>query len=102
MRVIAETGRRSRIAVEARVSEGRRARFLPAARLGLCQPIDRSELFHDPGVSRYALRCFAFGTGVEKKAVFSFDGHILRVMTCRVSQPRRIRKPGAPPVGEQA
>jgi hypothetical protein len=59
-------------------------------------PIRHSELFHDAAVSRYVLRRFSFGTGVEKIAIFSYDGKVVRVLRCRLAKPKRLRKPRAP------
>lgn len=55
-------------------------------------PITYSKLFHDPDVGRYVLRWFPFGTGVEKVAIFHYDGERVRVLKCRLSKPRRLRR----------
>ena len=59
-------------------------------------PISRSELFYDPEASRYVLRRFSFGTGVEKIAIFRYDGNVVRVRRCRPARPMRLRKPPPP------
>jgi hypothetical protein len=56
-------------------------------------PVRHSELFHAPAVSRYVLRRFSFGTGVEKIAIFHYDGNVVRVLRCRPAKRRRLRKP---------
>jgi hypothetical protein len=62
-------------------------------------PIDHSSVFYDPAMSQYVLRCFPFGVGIEKVAIFSFDGHVLRVLRCRLAEPRRRRNPDMPLAG---
>jgi hypothetical protein len=57
------------------------------------QPVTRSELVREAGLSRYATRAFEFGTGMAKSAVFEFDATRQRiwVLECRLAKPRRIR-----------
>lgn len=43
-------------------------------------PIGQSQMYFDAGKSRYVERWFPFGTGVEKIAIFSYDGHTLKVL----------------------
>jgi hypothetical protein len=59
-------------------------------------PIRRSEVFHDRELSRYVLRRFSFGTGVEKFAIFRYDGQTVQVLTCRPAKPKRLREPRDP------
>lgn len=56
-------------------------------------PLRNSDVFHDKEISRYLLRRFSFGVGVERIAVFHYDGQTVRVIRCRLSKPRRRRKP---------
>ncbi|MEE8171052.1 MAG: hypothetical protein V3T70_10935 [Phycisphaerae bacterium] len=56
-------------------------------------PLKQSQIYFDPEFSRYAYRWFPFGVGVEKVAVFHFDGRVVRVLTCRLSRPPRPRNP---------
>ena len=63
-------------------------------------PVKSSEAFHDKEVSGYLLRRFSFGVGVERIAVFHYDGQTVRVIRCRLSKPRRRGKPGEPQEGE--
>lgn len=59
-------------------------------------PIKNSEFFHDKEVSGYVLRRFSFGVGVERIAIFHYDGKTVKVIRCRLSQPRRRRNPSDP------
>jgi hypothetical protein len=59
-------------------------------------PIGQSEVFYDPAASRYVLRRFSFGSGVEKIAIFYYDGIVVRVLKCRQAKPRRLRRPRDP------
>jgi hypothetical protein len=56
-------------------------------------PITRSEMHVDRRLSRYVLRRFAFGSAVERIAIFEYDGRRMRVIECRLSEPRRMREP---------
>ena len=67
--------------------------FYRQLRLVREKPIENSEPLSDPEVSRFRLRRFAFGKGVEKVAIFEYDvvnGRI-RVIKCRLSKPPRRR-----------
>jgi len=61
-------------------------------------PLRNSELFVDPRLSRYVLRRFSFGTGVEKIAIFHYDlrRESVRVLKCRPLKPKHFRDPRAP------
>jgi hypothetical protein len=65
-------------------------RQLEAARLS---PIKYTEPFYDKSISGYVLRRFSFGSGVERIAICTYDGDTLRVLKCRLLQPRRRRTP---------
>ncbi len=62
-------------------------------------PLRNSELHADRRVSRYVLRRFSFGRGVEKIAIFHYDQlrGVIRVLKCRPFEPRRLRNPSAGP-----
>lgn len=55
-------------------------------------PIANSELHREPTISRYVLRRFSFGAGVEKIAIIHYDGDVVRVLKCRPAKPSRLRK----------
>ena len=59
-------------------------------------PLKNSELYVDPAASRYCLRCFRFGRGVEKIAIFEYDlaRSRIRVIQCRLSKRGRARRGG--------
>ena len=58
-------------------------------------PLRHSEPITEPAKSRYMLRFFRFGKGIEKIAVFEYDiaRSCITVLKCRLSRPRRMRKP---------
>ncbi len=56
-------------------------------------PLRNSQAFHDKKISGYLLRRFSFGVGVERIAVFHYDGQTVKVIRCRLSKPRRRRSP---------
>ena len=60
------------------------------------RPIANSEAYSDPHLSRYVLRCFRFGRGVEKIAIFAYEPaeDRIRVLKCRLARPRRLRDRG--------
>ena len=64
-------------------------------------PIKNSELFYDREVSGYLLRRFSFGVGVERIAIFRYDGEMVRVIRCRLSEPRRRRNASEPREGQR-
>ena len=57
-------------------------------------PVGRSRMLFDPEASRYVERWFAFGRGVERIAIFRYDGNVVKVSRCRLSKPRRGRSGG--------
>ena len=62
------------------------------------KPISNSAPYADPDLSRYMLRCFRFGRGIEKIAIFAYEAteSRIRVLECRLAMPRRRRNsPGA-------
>ena len=83
---------RSVVAELRRLSQGDVADFCRQLDAVRCAPIKNSELFHDQEVSGYALRRFSFGVGVERIAIFHYDGQTVRVLKCRLSRPRRRRE----------
>ena len=60
------------------------------------RPLASSEAHADPHLSRYVLRCFRFGRGVEKIAIFAYEPaeDRIRVLKCRLARPRRLRDRG--------
>jgi|GEM_PF-2418166 len=74
-------------------SEGDTADFFRQLEIVCRAPIKNSDWFHDKKVGRYVFRRFSFGVGVERIAIFHFDGKTVRVIKCRLSKPRRRRKP---------
>lgn len=64
------------------------------------KPIARSELYAESKKWRFALRCFRFGRGVEKIAIFACDTTRertrIRVLECRLGKPRRLRDEAKP------
>lgn len=59
-------------------------------------PIRYSEPFTDLELGRYVFRYFPFGRGVEKIAIFAFfpTQNLIKVIECRLSEPRRMRNAG--------
>jgi hypothetical protein len=57
------------------------------------KPIANSEFYFDPKLSRYLLRCFRFGRGFEKIAIFAYEieQNRVRIIKCRLARPRRVR-----------
>jgi hypothetical protein len=69
------------------------ADFFRRLKVVCAAPIKNSEAFYDVEVSGYVLRRFSFGVGVERIAIFHYDGETVRVIRCRLSRPRRRRSP---------
>ena len=75
-----------------RLSEGDVADFFRQLDVVRRAPVKNSEIFHDEKVSGYALRRFSFGVGVERIAIFHYDGQTVWVLKCRLSKPRHRRE----------
>lgn len=54
-------------------------------------PIGRSRMLLEPETGGYVERWFPFGVGVERIAIFHYDGDVVKVLRCRLSKPRRMR-----------